>query len=40
MAAEALFAARGFDGVSMQQIAQAADMSKANIYHHVSSKDE
>ncbi|MDQ6963930.1 MAG: TetR/AcrR family transcriptional regulator [Mariprofundales bacterium] len=39
VAAERLFAQRGYDGVSMQQIASAAAISKANIYHHFQSKD-
>ncbi len=37
--AEQLFADRGFDGVSMQQIAEGAEVSKANIYHHFQSKE-
>jgi TetR/AcrR family transcriptional regulator len=40
VAAEQLFAKRGYDGVSMQQIASDAGISKANIYHHFKSKDE
>ncbi|MDQ6970944.1 MAG: TetR/AcrR family transcriptional regulator [Mariprofundus sp.] len=40
IAAEKLFAKRGYDGVSMQQIASDAGISKANIYHHFKSKDE
>jgi len=40
IAAEKLFAKRGYDGVSMQQIASDAGVSKANIYHHFKSKDE
>jgi len=40
MAAESLFSAHGYDGVSMQQVAQAAHISKSNIYHHFSSKDD
>jgi len=39
IAAEKLFAKRGYDGVSMQQIASDACISKANIYHHFKSKD-
>ncbi len=39
-AAETLFARHGYDGVSMQQIASDAGISKANIYHHFKSKDE
>lgn len=34
-----LFAEQGFDGVSMRSVAQAAGVSKANIYHHFSSKE-
>jgi TetR/AcrR family transcriptional regulator len=34
-----LFAEQGYDGVSMRGIAQAAGVSKANIYHHFSSKE-
>lgn len=37
-AAEALFAERGYDAVSMNEIAQAAGVSKANIFHHFSNK--
>lgn len=37
-AAERLFAARGYDAVSMNEIAEAAAVSKANIFHHFSSK--
>jgi TetR/AcrR family transcriptional regulator len=39
-AAESLFAVHGYDGVSIQDIANVAGVSKANIYHHFSSKDE
>jgi len=38
--AEQLFARHGYDGVSMQQIATAAAISKANIYHHFQSKEK
>jgi TetR/AcrR family transcriptional regulator len=34
-----LFSEQGFDGVSMRGVAQAAGVSKANIYHHFSSKE-
>lgn len=34
-----LFSENGFDGVSMRQIAEAAGVSKANIYHHFQSKE-
>jgi len=37
-AAETLFAERGYDAVSMNEIAQAAGVSKANIFHHFSNK--
>lgn len=36
--AEKLFAERGFDAVSVNDIAEQADVSKANIFHHFSSK--
>jgi len=39
-AAESLFAKHGYNGVSIQQIASEAGISKANIYHHFHSKDE
>lgn len=38
-AAEALFAERGFDGTSMNAVAAAAAVSKANIFHHFNSKN-
>lgn len=34
-----LFAEKGFDGVSMNDIAQAAGVSKANVFHHFGNKD-
>lgn len=37
--AKRLFAARGFDSVSINDIAQAAACSKANIFHHFGSKE-
>jgi len=37
-AALRLFAELGFDGVSMRTVADAAGVSKANIYHHFASK--
>lgn len=37
-AAEELFARQGFDAVSMNAIAEAASVSKANIFHHFESK--
>jgi len=38
--AERLFAKKGFDSVSMNEIASAAGASKANIFHHFSSKKD
>ena len=38
-AAEKLFAESGFDAVSMNAVAELAGVSKANIFHHFSSKD-
>lgn len=38
--AERLFAERGYDAVSMNMIAEQAGVSKGNIFHHFSSKDE
>jgi AcrR family transcriptional regulator len=37
-AAVQLFSKNGFDGVSMRDIAEAAGVSKSNIYHHFKSK--
>jgi len=37
--AEQLFADKGFDAVSINDIAQRADVSKANIFHHFKSKE-
>lgn len=37
-AAVHLFSVHGYDGVSMRRIAEAAGVSKANIYHHFASK--
>ncbi len=34
-----LFSVHGYDGVSMRRIADAAGVSKANIYHHFASKE-
>jgi TetR/AcrR family transcriptional regulator len=39
-AATELFARHGFDHVSMNAVAEAAGVSKANIFHHFKSKDE
>jgi TetR/AcrR family transcriptional regulator len=38
-AAVHLFSVHGYDGVSMRRIAEAAGVSKANIYHHFESKE-
>ncbi len=38
-AAEALFSQHGFDGVSINAIAERAGVSKANVFHHFNSKD-
>lgn len=38
-AAIRLFSENGFDGVSMRSVAQAAGVSKSNIYHHFKSKE-
>ena len=35
-----VFAERGFDGASMDDVARAAGITKAAIYHHVSGKEE
>lgn len=37
--AKRLFAARGFDGVSISDIARESGVSKANIFHHFDSKE-
>jgi AcrR family transcriptional regulator len=34
-----LFAKRGFDATSMDEVAKAAGITKASIYHHVSGKE-
>lgn len=39
-AAERLFAERGYDGVSIRDIAEAAGVSKANVFHHFANKWE
>jgi TetR/AcrR family transcriptional regulator len=38
-AAVALFSERGYDGVSMNEIAAGAGVSKANVFHHFSTKN-
>ncbi|ROR32401.1 TetR/AcrR family transcriptional regulator [Inmirania thermothiophila] len=38
-AAEALFAERGFDGISMAAIARRAGVSKATVFHHFGTKE-
>ncbi len=35
---EVLFAERGFEGVSISELAAAASVSKANVFHHFASK--
>ena len=35
-----LFSTRGFRGTSMRRIAEAADLSVGNVYHHFASKEE
>ncbi|HET7924178.1 MAG TPA: TetR/AcrR family transcriptional regulator [Rhodanobacteraceae bacterium] len=37
-AAERLFAERGFDSVSISDVAREADVCKANVFHHFASK--
>jgi AcrR family transcriptional regulator len=37
-AAEELFAARGFGGVGLAEVAERAQLSKASLFHHFSSK--
>ncbi len=39
-AAESLFAEHGFDAVSMSAIGAAAGVSKANVFHHFTSKND
>jgi AcrR family transcriptional regulator len=34
-----IFYEKGYDGASMQEIAEAVGLTKAGLYHHVSSKD-
>lgn len=40
VAAETLFAQQGFDAVSMNAIAEAAGVCKANVFHHFTSKND
>jgi TetR/AcrR family transcriptional regulator len=40
VAAESLFAEHGFDAVSMSAIGEAAGVSKANVFHHFTSKND
>jgi AcrR family transcriptional regulator len=35
-----VFNVRGYDGTSMEDLAQAAGITKSSIYHHVSGKEE
>lgn len=39
-AAVQLFSTNGYDAVSMREVASAAGVSKANIYHHFASKEK
>lgn len=39
-AARALFAARGFDGVTVAEIAEAADVSEQTVYNHFPTKED
>ena len=32
--------ARGYDGASMQEIAEACGMTKAGLYHHIETKEK
>ena len=40
VAAAQIFSQKGFHAASMQDIAQAVNLQKASLYHHVSSKQE
>lgn len=40
IAAAQIFSQKGFHATSMQDIAQAVNLQKASLYHHVSSKQE
>lgn len=39
-AAKTLFSSKGYEGTSVSAIAKLANISKANIYHHYSSKED
>ncbi len=39
-AAASLFCEQGFGQSSMSDVAAAVDMTKAGVYHHISSKDD
>ena len=39
-AAEVLFAEKGFDAVSIRTIAEQANVSNAEVFHHLGPKDE
>lgn len=39
-AAALIFSQKGFHGTSMQDIAQAVNLQKASLYHHITSKQE
>ena len=36
--AESLFARRGYSGVGLRELAEAADLSKSSLFHHFESK--
>jgi AcrR family transcriptional regulator len=40
LAAAQIFSQKGFHATSMQDIAQAVNLQKASLYHHVTSKQE
>ena len=39
-AAEKLFCAKGYEGTSVQDILNVAEMSKGGFYHHFASKED
>ncbi|HJM97553.1 MAG TPA: helix-turn-helix domain-containing protein [Acidimicrobiales bacterium] len=39
-AAAELFLVEGYDGASMQQIADSVDLHKSSLYHYVSGKED